>query len=78
MVLRLLLYILIFGAIYFGIRKILRDWKQRFADIDKATRERDLNERKRPGVVELKRDQDGVFRPGDKADSDKSDKQDKA
>jgi len=77
LVLRLLLYILIFGAIYFGIRKILRDWKQRFADIDKATRERDLKERKRPGVVELKRDQDGVFRPGDKNNTGKNDGQDK-
>jgi len=54
------------GAIYIGIRRILLDWRNRFRDIDKETRERDLKERKRPDVVELKRDKDGVFRPSNK------------
>ncbi len=71
MIVRLLIYLLIFGAIYWGVRRILVDWRNRFAEVDKATRERDLKERERPGVVELKRDKDGVFRPGDdKKDED--------
>ncbi len=65
-ILKLLIYGIVLGAIYIGIRRILADWSNRFRDIDKQTRERDLRERKRPDVVELKRDKDGVFRPSDK------------
>jgi len=64
--LKLLIYGVVLGAIYVGVRRILADWSNRFRDIDKQTRERDLKERKRPDVVELKRDKDGVFRPSDK------------
>lgn len=64
MILRLLIFAVIIGAIYLGIRSILRDWKKRFQDLDKQARERDLKERKRPDVLELKRDKDGVYRPG--------------
>ncbi len=63
---KLLIYGVVLGAIYVGVRRILADWSNRFRDIDKQTRERDLKERKRPDVVELKRDKDGVFRPSDK------------
>ncbi|MCF6303327.1 MAG: hypothetical protein L3J13_09035 [Devosiaceae bacterium] len=63
--LRLLIYGVIIGAIYFGIRRIINDWKKQFRADDAAIRERDLKERKRPDVVELKKDKDGVFRPGD-------------
>lgn len=72
--LRLLVYAIIIGAIYFGIRSIINDWKKKFKADDTATRERDLKESKRPDVVELKRDKDGVFRPGEKSDTEKNDK----
>jgi hypothetical protein len=66
--LRLLVYVLIFGAIYFGLRRIWRDWTGQFRSVDKARHQRDLNERARPGVIELKRDADGVYRPPTGAD----------
>lgn len=61
---RLIIYVVIFAAIYFGLRRIWRDWKGHFAGLDRARHERDLRERARPDVIELKRDQDGVYRPG--------------
>ncbi len=73
MLLRILLYALIIGAIYFGIRRILKDWREKFAADDAARRQRDLDERKRPDVVELKKDKDGVFRPGPR-DRDRKEK----
>ncbi len=63
--LRLLIYAIIIGAIYFGIRRIINDWRQRFRAMDQQTRERDLKERDEPNVVNLQPDEDGVFRPKD-------------
>lgn len=63
--LRLLIYAIIIGAIYFGIRRIINDWRQRFRAMDQQTRERDLKERDEPNVVDLKPDEDGIFRPKD-------------
>lgn len=65
MIFRLLIYAVIFGAIYFGIRRIMADWRARFRDLDAQTRQRDLKERQRPGVIELEKDEDGVYRPPD-------------
>ncbi len=67
---RILLYLVIFAIIYFGIKKIVTDWRNRFREIDKKTRERDIKERKRNDIVNLKKDKDGVFRPDDKDKSD--------
>ncbi len=67
---RILLYLVIFAIIYFGIKKIVTDWRNRFREIDKKTRERDIKERKRNDIVNLKKDKDGVFRPDDKDESD--------
>jgi hypothetical protein len=61
--LRIIIYVAIFGFIYFGIRRIIRDFKNQFRSDDKARRARDLNERQRPDVIDLKRDRDGIFRP---------------
>lgn len=69
--LRVLIYVIIFGAIYFGIKRIISDWKSKFSELDQQDRERDKRERKGPGVIDLKRDRDGVFRPGDGRDDDK-------
>ncbi|WP_240232482.1 hypothetical protein [Devosia lacusdianchii] len=67
--LRVLIFAIIGIAIYLGIRKIWRDWTKQFkAEDDEARRlrrERDLRERQQPGVIDLKRDKDGTFRPGD-------------
>ena len=64
--LRIVIYAVIAGAIYFAIKKIIDDWKGRFREMDDKVRERDLRERKRPDVIELKRDEDGVYRKKDK------------
>ncbi|MHB1104388.1 MAG: hypothetical protein ACYC0C_16755 [Devosia sp.] len=68
LLLRLLIFAIIVGAIFLGARKIWRDWKGQFKAVDQARRDRDLRDRKRPDVIELKRNKDGVYRPGDKDD----------
>lgn len=64
-VIRLLIFVAIFLAILWGVRRIWRDWKGQFKAVDKAKHERDLRERQRPDVITLKRDKDGKFRPPD-------------
>lgn len=68
--LRLAIYVGIALIIYLGVRKIWRDWtgtfKKQDEEANRARRERDLRERAQPGVIDLKRDKDGTFRPGDK------------
>jgi hypothetical protein len=67
--LRVIIFAIIGIAIWLGIRKIWRDWTGQFkADDEEARRlrrERDLREREQPGVIDLRRDKDGTFRPGD-------------
>ncbi|SFV36238.1 hypothetical protein SAMN05216456_2392 [Devosia crocina] len=70
MFLRILLIIVIGLAVYFGIRRIWKDWTRKFdrdaEDAKLLRRQRDLEERQRPDVIDLKRDDDGTFRPGDR------------
>lgn len=61
--LRIIVIGLIFGVIYFGVRRIWRDWTRQFRAEEKAIRDRDLRERDAPGVITLERDKDGTFRP---------------
>ncbi len=72
LIIRILIFAVVFGIIYLGIRKIWRDWKGQFKSDDEAARqlrrERDLRERQQPGVIDLKRDNDGTFRPNGKDD----------
>ena len=68
MVLRILIFLVIAGAIYFGFRRIYRDWKGAFKAEDKRLHERDLAERKRADVIDLRRDKDGIYRPGGDGD----------
>ncbi|WP_332700456.1 hypothetical protein [Devosia sp.] len=69
MLLRVIIFIVIGLAIYLGVRKIWRDWTGQFKSEDEEAkrlrRERDLRERAQPGVIDLKRDDDGTYRPGD-------------
>jgi len=69
MLLRVLIFAVIGLFIWFGLRRIWRDWTGQFKAEDEEARrlrrERDLREREQPGVIELKRDEDGTFRPGD-------------
>ncbi len=67
-ILRIVIFVAIGLAIFFGVRRIWRDWTGEFKAVDKAKRERDLAERARPDVITLKRDKDGTFRPGDDPD----------
>lgn len=70
--LRILVFSIVGIAIWLGFRKIWRDWTSKFkADDDeqrRLRRERDLAERQQPGIIDLKRGEDGTFRPGDKKD----------
>lgn len=72
MLLRILIFTAIAVMVYLGIRRIWRDWTAKFdGDAEEAKRlrrERDLAERKRPDVIDLKRDRDGTFRPNDRDD----------
>lgn len=69
MLLRVVIFAIIGIAIYLGVRKIWRDWTGQFkaedAEAQRLRRERDLREREQPGVIDLKRDEDGTFRPGE-------------
>jgi hypothetical protein len=66
---RVIIFVAIGLAIYLGLRKIWRDWTGQFKAEDEEAkrlrRERDLRERGQPGIIDLKRDDDGTFRPGD-------------
>jgi hypothetical protein len=63
--LRLLVIAIVAAFIYFGVRRIWRDWTRQFRAEDKAIHDRDIKERDAPGVITLKRDKDGTFRPPD-------------
>lgn len=60
---RIAIFVVIGLVIYFGARRIWRDWKGQFKAVDKARHARDLKERARPDVITLKRDKDGKYRP---------------
>jgi hypothetical protein len=62
-IIRILIFLAVFLAIAWGLRRIWRDWTGEFRAIDKARHERDVRERSRPDVITLKRDKDGKFRP---------------
>ena len=64
-ILRILLFAVIAAIMYWGVRKIWRDWTGQFRAEDKAKHQRDLKERARPDVITLERDKDGTFRPPD-------------
>jgi hypothetical protein len=66
---RILIFLVIGIAIWLGVRRIWRDWRGHFKSVDKLRHQRDLEERARPDVIDLKRDKDGKFRPG--ADDDR-------
>ncbi len=61
--LRVVIFAAIGVAIYLGVRRIWRDWSGLFRAEDKAIHDRDLKERDAPGVITLKRDKDGTYRP---------------
>jgi len=74
MLLRILLIVGLGLLIYFGIRRIWMDWSKKFKQDDEqarvARRQRDLAERQRPDVIDLKRDEDGTYRPKDRRNGD--------
>ena len=62
---RLIVIAAIVGIIYTGVRRIWRDVTKQFRTEEKVIHDRDLKERDQPGVITLKRDKDGTFRPPD-------------
>ncbi len=64
-IIRIVLFAAIGLALYFGVRRIWRDWTKQFRNEEEAIHKRDLEERERPDVITLKRDKDGTFRPPD-------------
>lgn len=69
MLLRILLFTVLAIVIYLGVRRIWKDWAGKFdadaAEAKRLRRQRDLAERQRPDVIDLKRGDDGTFRPKD-------------
>lgn len=63
--LRIVVIAALVGLVWFGLRRIWRDWKGHFKATDEAIHRRDLEERQRPDVITLERDKDGTFRPPD-------------
>ena len=74
MLLRILLFVGLALLIYFGIRRIWMDWTGKFnndaEEAKRLARERDKLERQRPDVIDLKRGDDGTYRPKGKDDAD--------
>lgn len=64
-VLRIIVLAVVFGLIFWGVSRIIRDWRNAYRVADEARHRRDVKERARPDVVTLKRDKDGKFRPPD-------------
>ena len=64
-IIRVVVMAVIFGAIFFGVRRIWRDWTKQFRAEEREIHQRDLKERDRPDVITLQRDKDGTFRPPD-------------
>ena len=62
---KLVVFVGIALVIYLGVRRIWRDVTRQFRTEEKAIHDRDLKERDAPGVIALKRDKDGTFRPPD-------------
>jgi hypothetical protein len=62
---RIVIFAAIAIAIYVGVRRIWRDFTKQFRAEETAIHQRDLKERDAPGVITLKRDKDGTFRPPD-------------
>lgn len=60
---RVIVVVVVVAVIYQGLRSIWRDWTSHFKSEDEAKKARDQREAKRADVVELERDQDGVYRP---------------
>jgi hypothetical protein len=67
LLLRLVIFAVIGIALFWGARKIWRDWTGAFRAEDKARLDRDRAERDKmkraDGMITLKRDKDGKFRP---------------
>ncbi|HEY0033355.1 MAG TPA: hypothetical protein VGB81_08830 [Devosia sp.] len=70
MLLRIIIILALVALIILGIRRIYMDWSRKFKNDEteerRLRRERDLREREQPGVIDLTRDKDGTFRPGDR------------
>ena len=68
-ILRVLFFAVLGIAIWWGVRKIWRDWSGAFKAEDRARLDRDRAEREQvkrtDGMITLKRDKDGKFRPED-------------
>ncbi|HVW91517.1 MAG TPA: hypothetical protein VHB74_02820 [Devosia sp.] len=66
---KVIIYAAIAGFIYFGVRRLWRDFTAPFRAMQGQAgpfpRRPDLNETARPDVIELKRGPDGVYRPPD-------------
>lgn len=71
MLFKLLTYIVVFSVVFYGIRKIITDWRNKFIHDDAQKHQRDLKERDQDNVINLKPDDDGVFRP--KGENEKDD-----
>jgi ABC-type nickel/cobalt efflux system permease component RcnA len=69
MLLRILIIVALGLLIVLGIRRIWRDWTGHFRRVETEERAvvkaRNEAERRRPDVIELKRDSDGTYRPDD-------------
>ncbi|MBJ3784932.1 hypothetical protein [Devosia sediminis] len=75
MLLRILLFVGLAIFVYFGVRRIWKDWSNKFnhdaEEAKRLARERDKLERQRTDVIDLKRGDDGTYRPKDGSDADK-------
>lgn len=73
MLLRIIVLIAVLAIIIYGLRVIRRNVNDFINKDDEDKLRRDREDRERGGIVDLKQDDDGVFRPEDeKDDSDRN------
>lgn len=69
LIFRIVIFAVIGIAVFWGVRRIWRDWSGTFRAQDRARLDRDRAEReaikRNDGMITLKRDKDGKFRPED-------------
>ena len=66
-ILRIVVYAAIIGFVYYGARRIWRDFQNQFRPSAAPPRPPKVDERQTTDVIDLKRGSDGVYRsPGDR------------
>lgn len=69
MYLRIAVFILLVGLVFYGIKSIRDSFKKHFDEVDAQKKARDQSDRARGNIIDLEKDKNtGIYRPKDKKD----------